>query len=173
MLLVMIYFSPYGTKEGFSGKLVCTKITIKAPVKTVFDYLGDSKNAVNWSTFVHHISPINAEQFNDGEVGSQRRCFKNADEKGIVWDEEIIENLPNKKRKLSIFNAKGFPLYAENLRTEQIYSVLDPQKCGLSFSLFFEPSISTWLDELKMYFAAYWVDSIFKKNLENIKRDNE
>lgn len=165
----MIFLSPYGAKDNL--KAVITEITIDAPVEKLFNYLGDSSNAKQWSSFVKDIKPLNQKLVLDGQKGSKRRCF--GKEQGVVWDEEILEVQPNQKRLLSVFNAKGFPMMATNLLTEQIYEVAPNGKTKLTLSLFFEEGKRDFVSELKMYFAAYFVEDIFLKNLEQIKNINE
>lgn len=171
-LTLMVVFSPYGKKEGFDNKLVINKVLIDAPKEKVYNYLGNSDNARDWSVFVDHINTLNAKSRPDGAVGSVRRCFKTKNETGIVWDEEILINEANQRRRLSIFNMKGFGLSAENLFTEQIYTEKNG-KCELSFTLFFDETKSNWWDKLKLYYAAYKVSTIFDDNLQNIKKYNE
>jgi len=168
---LLILFSPYHSENGL--KRVEHTIIINAPAAFVFDYLGNSENARVWSVFVDHITTLNGDQIEDGLAGSMRRCFVEADEQGMYWDEEILEVVSNKKRRLSIINMQGFPMSAKNLETEQIYVALDEGKCQLSLTLFFRPEMSSLVDHLKLYFAAYKVKSIFAKNLDNIKLDVE
>jgi len=169
VLGLMIWFSPYRKHDGFNYKLIKHSVVINASADSVFHFLGNSANATRWSVFVNHISPLNAQEVSDGKIGSKRRCFCNADEKGQQWDEIITEVIPSKKRQLRTYNYVDFPIYADGLGTEQLYKPLGENKCELSFTVFYldEPS---WTDELKTYFAAYRIKSIFAQNLNNIKR---
>lgn len=171
--VLMIVFSPYGHKPDSTVKRVEYSVIINAPVEDVFAYLGNSDNAKNWSVFVDHINTLNADEVADGAVGSLRRCFVNADETGTHWDEETVEVILNEKRRLTIFNMQGFPMSAENLATEQLYKALEENQCELTFTVFFTSDSPGLFDQLKMYFAAYRIKSIFKGNMENIKRDVE
>lgn len=168
-LFFMIGFSPYGAHEKFDYKLVKVSIKIDASPVEVFTYLGNSDNAKEWSEFVDHITPLNPNERVDGEKGAIRRCFKNKEEDGEFWDEEILVVEKNKYRQLSCYNFQNFTMNADNLRTEQIYTELDKEATQLSFTLFFDPGKASFMDELKMYFAAYEIASIFEKNLQNIK----
>lgn len=165
-----IIFSPYGSHEGFNGKLIENTVEIDAPADSVFAYLGNSANAHNWSVFVDHITTLNSDSFPDGVPGSRRRCFRQADEKGIQWDELITVREPGKRRQLSIYNLKEFSMQADNLLTEQLYTPLGPNKCKLSLTLFFRDGKASWWDTFKTYLAAYKVKSIFSGNMANIKR---
>ncbi len=82
--------------------------------------------------------------------------------------EEILIDEPNHRRQLSIYNMTNFSISTKNLLTEQVYMETNG-KCELSLTLFLDESKSTFLDELKLYYAAYTVSSIFKGNLEEIK----
>jgi uncharacterized protein YndB with AHSA1/START domain len=168
--ILMIAFSPYEkTGKGTHKKIVVT-VDIASSPAAVFSYLGNSKNAEDWSVFVDHITPLNPEKVADGKIGSIRRCFKDAEEQKGSWDEEILAVELNKYRKLSCFNFRSFELSADNLQTEQIYQTKSNGTTRLKFTLFFEPGKSSWLDELKMYYASYEIRSIFEANLQNIKR---
>ncbi len=172
LLTLVIFLSPYGLKQRFPYKLVSHTITIDAPPEIIFGYLGHSPHAAEWSVYVHHISPLNADRFPDGSVGSRRRCFRRADETGTCWDEAITEVVPNEKRQLILYNLVGFPMSAENLATEQIYQRIPGNTCQLTFTVFFTKN-SSWLDTLKMYLAAYVIEYLFEKNMQNIKSEIE
>lgn len=168
-LIGTVIFSPY-EKHGDNGyKSVEFTIQIDVPVDSVFNYLGNSDNAQNWSSFVDHITALNPDTHEDGTVGAIRRCFKEKDETGIIWDEEIIIVEPNQRRKLTVYDLQGFSMTAENLVTEQLYHPIGDHSMELTFSVFFkdEPGI---IDAIKMNIASYEIHSIFKANLENVKR---
>lgn len=167
--LLLILFSPYKLDHENQGKIVVS-VEINAPVQKVYSYLGNSDNAKNWSSYVDHINSLNSNEYPDGSVGAKRRCFKQKNEKGIYWDEEILENTPNQKRLLSCYNLNGFPLVADGLRTEQLYQKNGINRCKLSFTLFIDPGKSSFFSEFKMTFGAYVVAAIFRKNLQNIKQ---
>ncbi len=171
--ILLVTFSPYGKQKGFDQKVLLEKIDIKVPVKQVYSYLGNSDHAADWSSFVDHISPLNLADHPDGTMGSVRRCFKNANECGITWDETTLIDSPNQKRRLNIFNINGLFLNSDHLLTEQIYHSTGSHHCQIAFTLFLETENSTWLDEIKLYGSAYFIAPIFKTNLENIKRINE
>lgn len=169
LVTVIILLSPYGQYKGFSYSLVKHTVEINAPVKDVFNFLGNSKNASRWSVFVHHINTLNADVVPDGIPGSRRRCFCRADEKGMQWDELITEVVPNRKRQLTIYNLKDFPVTAKNLATEQLYETVNESKCRLTFTVFFKDAEPSLMEKLKMYMAAYKIKSILKQNMANIK----
>jgi uncharacterized protein YndB with AHSA1/START domain len=170
VIALMIAFSPYGSQEGFPYKLVKCTVEINAPVDSVFKFLGNSKNASRWSVYVDHITPLNADSFPDGSVGCRRRCFCNKDETGTQWDELTTERVPDKKRQLTIYNMKDFSMTAENLATEQHYEKTANNKCSLTFTVFFKGEEPGLWDSFKTYIAAYKINSIFEKNMANIKR---
>jgi hypothetical protein len=163
--LIVVSFSPY--QKGSIQK----SIVIDASVDQLFDYLGNSSNAAQWSSFVSHIVPLNPLIATDGTVGSVRRCFKNEDERGEKWDEEILIVEPHKRRQLSIFNLQNFPISSDNLRTEQIYERLDSQQCRITFRLFLTEKANI-SDHTKMYLASFRIANIFQRNIENIKELN-
>lgn len=166
---IMIICSPFGKHKEFDYKLIINSIEINAPADSVYSFLGKSSNASKWSVFVNHINPLNPDVVPDGKVGSQRRCFKNEDEKGLQWDEEITVAEINKRRQLTIFNMQGFDMQAEGLATEQIYEVISPSKTKLSFTLFYLNNNPSLADLLKTYFSAFEVKSIYERNMTNIK----
>lgn len=173
LLLSMIFFSPYGNKDGYNQKLIRNEIIIDAPLQSVYDFLGNSGNTPKWSVYVDHITPLNPDEHKDGTVGSRRRCYCYADEKGRRWDELITEVIPLKKRQLIIYNMVDFPLEAEGLATEQNYEQIDANTCKLTFLVFYKDNKPAFTETIKTYFAAYFISDIFEKNMENIKREVE
>ncbi|MBL56498.1 MAG: hypothetical protein CMP61_04845 [Flavobacteriales bacterium] len=166
---IMILFSPYGKGKLYKNRYLACSIEVNASKEITYKILGNSDNARKWSVFVHHISTLNSNEISDGSVGSVRRCFQQEDENGLRWDEEILVNEVNSRRRLSIFNMVHFDLSADNLMTDQLYENYDGG-CKLTFTIFFDPTKRiSFIDELKMYFAAYKAEEIFEKNLENIK----
>jgi uncharacterized protein YndB with AHSA1/START domain len=163
-----IGFSPYQC-----GKPITYSVTINAPRARVFQFLGNSANASRWSVFVNHISATNSREIPDGQIGSRRRCFVHADEKGTQWDELITEVVPNEKRQLSIYNLVDFPMVVNNLHTEQIYEKVNENQCVLTFTVFYKNGKPTLLEHLKTYIAAYRIRSIFVRNMLNIKKITE
>ncbi len=173
LLIIIPFISPYKQSEGDQIKKIVCSVEIDAPVSQVFQYLGNSGNASEWSVFVDHIISLNPEEVPDGNKGSFRRCFKNEDKSGIQWDEEIIEVIPNKGRKLTIFNMQHFPMKADNLITEQVYIPISETKCKLTFALYYKEGKSNAIDEYKMHLASFRIADIFRDNLQNIKHFNE
>jgi uncharacterized protein YndB with AHSA1/START domain len=165
----MIALSPYGRHAGFPFPLMKATVEINASPDSVFRYLGNSDNARRWSVFVHHINTLNPDSVPDGQVGSWRRAFCNADETGRRWDERISEVVPGRKRQLELSNYKDFPVTAEHMATDQIYEPLDGGRCRLTFTVFFKGDPS-FRDTFLMYLAAYRIKAIFVANMDNIKR---
>jgi hypothetical protein len=148
---------------------VINTVDINAPDSIVFQYLGNSASASDWSTFVDHITPLNAQTKKDGQAGSIRRVFRHANEKGMTWDELIMEVNSNKRRQLSIYNIRESVMAAKGLYTEQVYEKLSPTKTRLSFTLFLKEEEAGFMDKLKMYMAAYKVKPVFVGNMRKIK----
>jgi uncharacterized protein YndB with AHSA1/START domain len=165
---VAILLSPYSRHKGQRHRAISTTILIEAKPEVVFSYLSNSANAAKWSVYVDHITILNGSEVKDGMPGSIRRCFKQADEKGVVWDELITIVEPQRRRQLTIFNMVGFPVKAEGLATEQLYENVSGNKTLLTFSLFYleEPG---FLQTVKTFLPAYIVCNIFEQNLNNIK----
>jgi hypothetical protein len=168
IVVITILFSPYGRKDRESQKIIKESIIINATSEEVYNYLGNSDNAEDWSVYVDHITSINSETHKDGEIGSVRRCFKSKDETGTCWDEEILITEKNKRRRLSIFNMHEFGVATDILVTEQLY-LQKGDKCEVFLTLFYLPGKANWYDELKLYFSAYKVTDLFKGNLKGIK----
>ena len=172
-IFLMIIFSPFGNQEGQDYKSVKENILIKAPVEKVYSYLGNSKNAREWSVYIDHINTLNSDQIADGEQGSIRQCFVNEDEKGKRWYEETLFTELNTRRRLSCYKFIDFEITAGTLYTEQVYEETKDGHCLLSFTLFIPPGESTFWKRLKIYYGAYEVARVFEKNLKNIKKYNE
>ena len=156
--------------DDFEFPMIKVSTTIDAPVAQVFEYLGNSENANQWSVFVDHISPLSGI---DGEVGSFRRCFRDKAEKAEQWDEEIIINEPSKRRRLTVFNLQNFKIQSSGLLTEQIYESIENNRCRLSFTLFYNEESHTFWNLLKMHIFSYYIEYIFENNLERIRVFNE
>lgn len=167
---VLWLFSPYRRQKGFEYPLIKNTVGINAPVDSVFMFLGNSANAAKWSVFIHHITTLNASAVADGQVGSQRRCFRYANEKGTRWDEVITQVVADNNRQIRCYNLIGFPISSEGLGTEQLYRPLGPDKCALTFTLYYTNRDPSWLEELKIKFAGFFVKGIFIQNMNNIKR---
>ena len=170
--LIWVVQSPYKWNDKTGKREIWQTVEIDAPAGKVYAYLGNSGNAVDWSSFVDHITPINETVAKDGCVGSIRRCFRDAAEKAEQWDETTLVADSATLRRLNIFNLKNFPLTSTHLLTEQRYENLGDNKCKLTFTLFLDEN-STWLDALKMYVAGNKIAGIFKANVLNIKQLNE
>lgn len=170
IVAMMIWLSPYGADKHFSYKVITQTVDIHAPAEKTFTFLGNSNNASHWSSFVDHITAINVDSFADGNVGSRRRCFQNKNEKGMQWDELITKVEINKERELNIYNLQHFAMIADNLSTQQLYENIGSNSCRLTFTLFFKKANPSIWDAIKLYIAAYKINPIFKKNLNNIKQ---
>lgn len=167
----LVFFSPYKNQPN-RGHAIINTIDIKANQEQLYNYLGNSENASDWSSYVSHIETLNEPEFADGEKGSTRRCYQK-DDKTNTWDERIELAYPYSYRRLSIYNVKGFPIGSKALLTEQLYERIDSSSTKLSLTLYLDPDKSDWADHLKMFIASYRVGSIFEANLENIKKANE
>lgn len=170
--LISLLFSPYGANQCYAHKAIISEVCIDAPASDIYQYLGKSSNATSWSTFVKLIEPLNDDLFEDGKEGSLRRCF--AKDTSIIWDEKITKVEFGQMRRLQIIDPRGFLVIADNLVTEQLYTQFDTGRTRLSLTLYFdiEKEID-FFSEIKMYLAAYQVNRIFNKNLENIKTQIE
>lgn len=169
-VVTVVALSPFGNDKRFDYKLLIHSIEINAPVDSVYNFLGKSSNAGKWSVFVDHIDPLNSDRVPDGKAGCRRRCFKNANEQGLQWDEEITVSDPNRRRQLTVFNMKDFGVKAEGLATEQLYERISENKTRLSFTLFYLNAKPSLPGLLKTYFSAFKVKSVYQQNMANIKR---
>jgi hypothetical protein len=170
LLTVLLVSSPYRHQPGQPGKQLVESVDIERPCADVFAYLGNSANASRWSVYIHHITPLNAPPIADGAQGSIRRSFRNADERGMRWDELFTIVEPARRRQLRIFNVVDSLSPRDNhLVTEQLYAPIGDGRCRLSFSLFFERP-ARWTDELAMSAVAYKIAPVFRANIHNVKR---
>lgn len=170
LLAGAIVFSPYRRHDGRAERLIRRTVEIAAPCAVVFEYLGNSANASDWSVFVDHIVPLNTDSVPDGARGSIRRSFRRADETGMRWDEYFVEVEAEWRRLLRIYDVRNVTIRARApLLTEQIYEPLAADRCRLSFTLFFEGE-PTFGDRVAMTFVAYRLGSIFASNIANVKR---
>ncbi|HLO53116.1 MAG TPA: SRPBCC family protein [Saprospiraceae bacterium] len=173
VLGIWLYTSPFIKNESTGLYELETSIIINAPKEKVFAYLGNSSNASEWSSFVHHITPT--DPLEDGKVGSVRRCFKEEDESGIWWDELTtqVQTTPLMYRELSLYNLNYFPMTTSDLFTRQIYKSIHNNQTELTFGLYKEIDKTNIWDIIKMKFSGRTISDIFEKNLDNIKTLNE
>lgn len=166
LIAAIILFSPF-QRKGDEYTLEVS-IDIERPPSEVFDYLGNSANASEWSVFVDHITPLYTNQVPDGHLGSKRRCFRNSNEKGMIWDEEIVEYEENRLRTLTIYNLQNFRFSTTDLYTKQIYkNNVDATK--LTFGLYKQRSQTSIWDWIKFKSTGYFIAYIFRENLQKIK----
>jgi len=145
-------------------------IVIEAPLEDVWSYLSDSQKAKEWSVYFDHITPLPGPH-QDGEVGSIRRCFRNSDETGKIWDEMTVIREPLSRRILFVFNIRNFrPLFTNSLHyfVEQRYERLSGQSTRLVFSTVLIESLDPG-EALLMRLVMRRTRAIFLKNLVNIK----
>ncbi len=143
-------------------------VTIAAPVEEVWNYLGDSGNAREWSVFFHHISPLDTL---DGKLGAQRRCFRMPDESGIRWDETVIALEPYRERRIHVYNLAGFRLPRANrseFETRQLYERAADGTTILTFTASLrEPQ--DLVTRVLYLLTQHETRRIFRLNLANIK----
>jgi hypothetical protein len=171
VIAALVFFSPYKSHPN-RGHAIIKTIEIEATQEELYNYLGHSDNAADWSSYVSHIETMNEEEFADGEKGSTRRCYQKDDETN-TWDERIELAYPYSYRRLSIYNMQGFVIKSDALLTEQLYDEIDSATTRLSLTLYIDPDKGTWTDHLKLYIASYKVGSVFEANLKKIKTINE
>jgi hypothetical protein len=171
LLVLALLLSPFRKAEN--NFVLAKKITINKPAKEVYSYLGNSATASDWSMFVDHITPLNPDKVADGKKGSIRRCFRNSNEVGIWWDEEILADIPNEERELTIYNMHGFIMQTHNLTTKQIYTPISETETELTFGLYKNAEEVGFIDWLKLKTSGWVIAHIFKNNLEGIKREVE
>lgn len=169
---ILVLMSPFKHHSN-EFRTVEATITISAPIDSVFEYMGHSEFASDWSAYVHHITPLNTEKHPDGELWSKRKIFIDEDEKGARWEEKIIKISKNKNRTLSIYNINEMSLSADGLQTEQRYKKLNAKESSLSLVLYFNAQNNSYWNQFWMHIASFRTRNIFKKNLENIKREIE
>lgn len=150
--------------------VVAESVVIEAPVEDAWAYIGDSRNARQWSVFFSHITPLPGTP-PDGTVGAVRRCFRRPDETGITWDEELIEAVPFQRREIRVFGLRGFraPRAAETeLRTTQSYERLGPRRTRVTFSGRLDHPDDA-LQRMAFWLSHWEAARVFSVNLENIK----
>ena len=149
---------------------VSETIIIEAPLEMVWDYISDSTSAKEWSVFFDHISPLPGVQ--DGEVGSLRRCYRNANEKGFTWDEVTTAIEFQKMRQITTFRVRsrpwGFTTKDGYVFVRQLYKKIDENRTELTFQTV-SPAQAQWLHRQIFNLSRKETRRIFQKNLINIK----
>ncbi|MBS3914891.1 MAG: SRPBCC family protein [Bacteroidetes bacterium] len=168
-LLAAYFLAPFGKSGIDDKKSVEYSMQINVSRDSAWKYLSNSNSAREWSVFVHHISTLNATEVPDGKPGSKRRCFCREDETGRRWDEQILSVQQDSFRTISIENMVKFPMTANHLETQQIYKSISENKCEITLRLYYIGNNFSFWDGLKTRAAAYTIQSIFRRNLENMK----
>lgn len=160
------------------GDGISHSVEIAAPVAAVWQYLSDSENAKEWSTFFSHIraSAQTDQGIKDGDIGSLRRCFREKSESVLWWDETVLQINPLKERIIYTYHLKGFwPLWitrGSSFFVKQSYRDLGNGKSSLSFSTVADPQNGPMSRLLFQLGKSEGLD-IFVKNLENIREHIE
>ncbi len=110
------------------------EVVIEAPIEAVWEYVGDSRNAAEWSVYFDHITPLPGGP--DGGVGALRRCYRHADETGNRWDEVVVELQPQTYRQIRTYGLHGFPpeFGQPEFRVHQRFTKLGPNRTRLEFA---------------------------------------
>ena len=145
-------------------------IVINVPVKVVWDYLSDNRNAKEWSIVFDHITPM-ASEAEEGGVGALRRCYRSPDEVGFRWDEETVEIDLHKMRRLRTYNVQDSVAGVMDglvFNAYQNYEELAPDKTKLTFEGDLREPVNAY-SRFRIWMIQPAVNFTFQKNLENIK----
>ncbi len=153
----------------WNNKETSYSVVVEAPVEKVWAYVSKSDHAKDWSVYFSHISALPG--IKDGEIGSVRRCFRQADERGPTWDEEVVEVISEKYRQIRTYNLQNFPeknASVVQFRVHQRFEVLSPTQTKLTFAT---ELIGPWTWDVIQEGLAARSETlrIFEKNLINIK----
>ncbi len=171
-VLSSIAFS-FDDKQLDWSAAISASVEIDRPVSEVWTYVSDTKNAIQWSIYFHHISNL-PNEFPDGAVGAIRRCYRNENEAGVFWDEKVLFIKSEKTRIIYSYNFNGY--YAESKTYSayvlQDYTYMGENKTRLTFKTQASAEMTAW-DRIMFYFSKKQVAEIFEKNLKNIKNHIE
>ena len=160
LLLSLFFFSACEKKE---------EVLIRAPLNEVWNYVGNSNNAAEWSVYFHHITPISGE---DGKPGALRRCFRREDEQGNTWDETTLEIIPQTYRKIHTHSLFGFPDEAFNSAEFHVHQRFTESPDGKSVRLSFGSELikpTDLISAIRFIWYAREAKRVIRLNLENIK----
>lgn len=148
-------------------------VDIDAPVKEVWEFLSDNRNANGWSVIFDHITPMASSPVAEGQIGALRRCYRNADNMGFFWDERTLTTEPYTYRSLRTSNISNtswdfFERY--QFTAHQTYEDLGNNRTRLTFGGDLDDYTKYSIDELFIFWATQFeVERVFRLNLENIK----
>jgi hypothetical protein len=145
------------------------EVLIRAPLDQVWDYVGNSNNAAEWSVYFHHITNISGE---DGKPGALRRCFRRQDEQGNKWDEKTLEIVPKTYRKIHTHSLYGFPDEAFNSAEFHVHQRFVESPDGKSVRLSFGSELikpTDIISAVRFIWYAREAKRVIHMNLENIK----
>lgn len=143
---------------------------VAADIDRVWAYVSSSHRAIDWSVYFHHITPLHGD---DGAVGARRRCFRQPDEQGIRWDEEVLELVdtgPHRLRHMHVSALSGFsPSWANGMEYDvwQRVDVVDDTHTTVTFQT--RPRGGA-VAALAAALSFDEVQRVFGKNLDNLGR---
>ena len=125
-------------------ELARTSVVIDVPVEFLWKMLSDNSHAHDWSAFFDRILdlPANPSDQSDIGVGARRRSFRNLEDVGFYWDEESVAVIPNRFKRIYVFNIRNDTWFKQLLwndtesYTDNIYESLGPEKTRFTFSTF-------------------------------------
>lgn len=148
-------------------------IVINASREDVWQYMSENHHAKMWSVFFDHITTLESDDpaIQEGGIGSVRRCFRHADEKGISWDEVTVKVEPYQFRQIHTYNIQNWPyedFNALEFNVYQYYESISDSQTRLSFATDLKTPMTAYAKW--MFYTAKWeTGRIFTTNLENIK----
>mgnify|MGYP005846136311 CR=1 FL=1 len=146
-------------------------VVIDAPVEAVWEYVGNSDNAAEWSVFFEKIQPLPGAK--DGQTGALRRCFRATDHpEAIWWDEITLEIRENEYRRILAFNPHHFSdpqLNRGEYYVTQHFEEIQPGRTKLTFA---QTQLRPRGIFKRLGFLQVGRDGsrIIQQNLENIKQ---
>lgn len=148
-------------------------VVINAPVKEVWEFLSDNRNAKGWSVIFDHIAPMASSPVAEGQIGALRRCFRNENEEGFFWDERTLSSEPYTERTLRTYNVSNtsWDLFEKfQFTAYQKYEDLGNGQTRLTF----EGDLDDYTKYSVFERFIFWVsqhegERVFRLNLENIK----
>jgi uncharacterized membrane protein len=148
-------------------------VTVDAPMDQVWQYVGDSTKARDWSVYFHHISPLPG--IADGKIGAVRRCYRREDETGMTWDEKVVDVKKHQYRKIHTYNVQGLSIdyfHQTEYNVTQKFKAINDQQTNVTFAFTVRKpnNFLAWMGNRVLRWSAW---RVFKVNLENIKHHIE
>ncbi len=165
-------------EEPLGDEIARVSVVIDVPANYLWDFLADNSKARQWSVFFDRIMdlPPNPSVSDADGLGARRRCYRNRDNRGYFWDEEVVHVKPGRVKRIYTFNVsndswpRSWFSEGSETYTDNIYAPMGENQTKFTFATT-SLSATSGLTRgfLRLGGHVDLLIEIFSLNLENIK----